>query len=188
MKIQKHKRSHGRRVQRLTVLTVVSVSSLLLIAVLYVFLFNGALFGWKFRTTHEVTSAPQTTQTNTGEKTSQDTKTTANSTPSQTTNQIPVNGGLTVTIDQLEQTNGEVVFVGSSNSGDKGGTCSITFTNPNDRPVSRSVTAEINGTRSICGPVQIPDTEFSFVGEWKATFRYYVNETQAVAEKNLTIQ
>jgi cytoskeletal protein RodZ len=107
---------------------------------------------------------------------------------SKTTNQVPVDSALVATIDRLDQTNGVVTFQGSVNSPLPGGNCSIIFTNPNDKPVTQTANATLSNGMAKCGPIQIPEQQFTYLGEWNATFRYYINGSQVVTIKAITIK
>lgn len=105
-----------------------------------------------------------------------------------TTDQIPENTDITVTITSLQQHDDMVTFSATTTSTAADGKCVITFTNPNDRPISRTIDAAVGQNNSQCGPISIPAHEFSFIGDWTATIRYYSNETQAVASKVISIK
>ncbi len=168
------------------IITTSVVVVLLIVAVIYLIPLKGSLFGWQpFRT-----STPVDTTTQNSDDTSHGTKdtTTTDGSTDKTTDQIPVSTTLTAKISQLEQTNGAVVFTGSVNDASTGGKCSITFSNENDRPITRSADAVVVNNTGTCGPISVPENEFSFLGDWKATFRYYLNDSQAIAEGIITIK
>ena len=73
-----------------------------------------------------------------------------------------------------------------TNATDASATCVFTFENPNDKPVVRQVSVSAKG--SVCDSGDIPEQEFTHLGQWKVTLRYYSNNTQAVATTNITIQ
>ena len=96
--------------------------------------------------------------------------TTAPATSGQTSNNVPVNTGLVATITQLEETNNQVIFSAKIQNTTSAGTCVVTFSNPNDRPVTQQSVATNSNSTSICGPVDIPADEFSYLGSWQVSF------------------
>ena len=108
--------------------------------------------------------------------------------PTKTTDQIPANNSVSITVDELTQSNGVVRFKATTTSTASGGKCSLTLTNPNDKPVTRTVDAKVSNSVDTCGPIEIPEQEFSYLGEWTATLRYYINDTQVVVTKAINIQ
>ena len=105
-----------------------------------------------------------------------------------TTDQVPETTNTTVNITTLKQEGGQVIFNASVTSSAQDRKCSLTFTNPNDKPVSRTVDATISSDSSVCGPISIPTEEFALIGEWTATLRYYSNGAQAIASKTIDIK
>ena len=105
-----------------------------------------------------------------------------------TTDEVPVNPTLVAVIDQLEQQDNKVTVKASVNTTDASGLCSITFTNPNDKPVTQTVNPILKGDRIICGPIEISEQSFSYLGDWLMTFRYYTDNTQVSAEDTITIK
>lgn len=101
-----------------------------------------------------------------------------------TTNDIPVAKETNVTIEKLSQENGSITYSATIGNPGESGTCSATFSNNTDRPVTRTTTAE----GPSCGPVSIPEAEFSTLGTWTLTLRYYTNNTQAVATQTIEIK
>ena len=105
-----------------------------------------------------------------------------------TTDEVPVNPTLTATIDQLAQQDGKVIAKTSINTTDTSGLCSFVFSNANDKPVTQTASPTLKGDRVICGPIEIPEQSFSFLGDWVMTFRYYANNTQVSAEDTISIK
>jgi len=185
MKITKQKQQSAKL--KIAII-IASVFVILLIAgTVYLIGFKGTLLGWQpFPPFPPIQNETTQDSSDTNHGTKDDIENTDIGTD-KTTNQIPVNEALTATFIGLSQSDGYIKFSGSANDS-KEGTCSIVFANPNDRPITRTVNATQKDGKAVCEPVQIPETEFSFLGEWTATFRYYINDTQAVAEKKITIQ
>lgn len=182
---QKHQPTKSK-----TAIIIASVLVVLAIAgAIYLIGFKGSLLGWQpFKSSPPVQKTTTQDSNDTNHGTKEDAGTDTDMETDKTTDQIPVDETLTATFTNLAQSNGYVTFSGSANDTSTGGTCSIVFTNSNDRPISRTVHATQANGKAVCETVQIPETEFSFLGEWTATFRYYINDTQAVTERKITIQ
>lgn len=182
MKITKENKKRNKKI--LAIVCTVGIV-LLIAATVYLVFFKGSLLGWQpFGSSVPVTNPATQDSSDTNHGTKDDTTTGTD----KTTDQIPVSETLTASIDTLDQSNGVITFAGSANDTKEGGSCSIVFSNPNDRPITRTVAASISNGMAICGPINIPETEFSFLGEWTATFRYYINDTQAMAERKMIIE
>lgn len=165
----------------------IAVMIALLVALgVYLVVFKGSIMGWKpFRADSAVVEdAP----TQSSSDTSHGTKDDLEPGTSKTTDDVPVNPSLSATIDELSQADGFVVFRGSVNDSKSGGSCTITFTNENDRPVTQTVPAKIANKRATCEDVRISETNFSFLGDWVATFRYYNDDKQVVTEDRIMIR
>jgi len=105
-----------------------------------------------------------------------------------TTNEIPEDTTLAASIDDLYQEGDTIHFTGSVNTPNGKGTCTVVFSNENDKPVTRTVDATSKGDNTVCGPVEISNLEFSFVGTWQVTFRYFENDTQVSTEGTIDIK
>ena len=163
---------------------IVVIGLLLVSLVIYITVFKGILFGWQpFGSQNTVEPVTQSSS-DTNHGTKDDTINPSES----TTDQVPISDTLVATIDDLSQTDGFITFTGSVNDTSNGGSCSIVFSNPNDRPISRTVNAVTNNGKAVCGPIKVAETEFSYLGEWTMTFRYFSGKSQAVTERNITIQ
>mgnify|MGYP006879904471 CR=1 FL=1 len=162
----------------------------ILVGAAYLVGFKGSLWGWQpfgpsTNLTDEATSDTQQSSTT---DTDQGTKNDVEPGTGKTTDQVPVSGSLTATFTELSQAGGYVTFKGVATDSTASGTCSLVLTNPNDKPITRTMGAAEESGSAACGPIRILETEFSFIGEWTATFRYYVNDTQAVTERKIFIQ
>lgn len=105
-----------------------------------------------------------------------------------TTDQVPINKDLVATITQLEQLDDTVKFSATIENSTSAGTCVVTFTNPNDRPVTKQFDATIKDGVTLCKSSDIPSLEFSYLGAWSVSFRYYVGGEQITATGEVTIQ
>lgn len=111
-----------------------------------------------------------------------------NSNSDKTTDEIPVSTKMSASIDELDQSSGAVTFRGSVSGSGADGECSISYTNPNDKPVSRVFKPVVSNGTASCGPVEVSEQEFSYLGDWTLTFRYYSNNLQAVTTKIISIR
>jgi len=161
---------------------------ILIIAIVLAGIYGGVSYTAKWWPFSVSTGNPVTESTNSDGNATKEGLIVPGENSSKTTDQVPVTTELTATITNLSQSNGYVSFVGTVNSVDTSGECSIILTNDNDKPVSRTVTAIIESGVVTCGPVQIPESEFTFLGKWLGTFRYYINGSQVVATKDITIK
>jgi len=177
-----------KKIQRKsTVAKKIIVFVLVLVAVLVAFTgFAYAANIWPFNNSTVPTSDTQ--NNNSQENATKDGNPSSEDTPTKTTDQIPLNNSVVVTIDELAQSNGLITFKATVASSIQGGKCSLSLTNPNDKPVTRTVNATSSNSTQICGPIEISEQEFSYLGEWTATLRYYINDTQALATKAITIK
>lgn len=101
-----------------------------------------------------------------------------------TTDDIPVSASAVIAITQLSQQDGSVTLKSSLQNPGETGTCSVLFTSDVAKPVSRTVSA----TNDSCPDITIPEQEFSAIGSWKATLRYYTGDTQAVDTKTIEVR
>lgn len=174
MKIQNKKRNKK-------VLTIVIISILVVV-------FAAGIAFWLVR------SQPTPSSSNSTTTNSSDTQTNNNTTKGdgngndKTTDEIPVDTVASASITQLVQQNRNIVASASVNNVDASGSCSFTFTSEFDDPVSRTSTPADEGETITCGPIEVSDNEFSYLGEWLLTFRYYIDGKQIVAEEKITVQ
>jgi len=99
-------------------------------------------------------------------------------TPNQSNDQVPVSPTLTATITQLEEKDSVIYFSAAITGTSDSGTCVVNFTNPNDKPVTKQVTATVKGSSVACGPIQISNLEFSYLGQWSVDFNFYTGGKQ----------
>jgi len=100
----------------------------------------------------------------------------------QPANEVPVAEKTTVTITELSQNNGNVSYR-SDVSGNQNGTCSALFESDRGKPVTRT-TETANGSCAA----SIPAMEFDAPGTWTLTLRFYTDNTQAIAKKDIVIR
>ncbi len=187
MKISKNKKSS--KIKTLIILLAIVVALLLVYGV---YSYNTGK--WPFASKNQLdTSTIDGTQKTTNQSPRNDNPTqkdddTPQVNPGKTTDQIPVSKDTTATITQLQQVGNQVTFNASITNTTSAGTCVVTFSTPNDRPVSKQFTATTKGADTSCGPLSIPASEFSFLGQWSVTLRYYTGDEQAVAEGSVVIK
>lgn len=105
-------------------------------------------------------------------------------TSGQSPDDVPVNEAASLSISQLEQTDNEVTLNSSLSGADQAGTCVASFTHPGGRPVIREFPS--NGQNG-CGSLTIPAIEFSALGEWQLTLRFYNEGEQVIARESIVI-
>jgi len=179
MKNYKTNQSHTKR----------NIISVIIIVVVVLIAYTSTSFAlklWPF--TQPTPSDTQSDSTSTSTDSSKDNIPSSDNGSTKTTDQVPVDTALNATINTLEQKNGLVTFNGSVSPALAGGTCSLTFTNPNDKPINRTSESTTDNTSSVCKQITVPETEFSYLGTWTTTFRYFVGEKQVVATKDIVIQ
>jgi len=99
---------------------------------------------------------------------------------SKTSEQVPANTALSVSITSASQSGGMVKADAQTNGG---GTCVFLY-QPADggKPVTRQVAVNNNS----CA-VSISQNEFAYLGQWKLTVTYYENNGKAEVSQNVTI-
>jgi len=97
-----------------------------------------------------------------------------------TSDQVPVNNSLAVSITSFTQTGGTVTAVAKSSGS---GTCVFTYKPAdNGKPVTQQVTV----TDNTCS-TNIPEGEFTYLGNWTLSVTYYNNSQKIDTQKNVTI-
>ncbi|HEY8886552.1 MAG TPA: hypothetical protein VIM31_03595 [Candidatus Microsaccharimonas sp.] len=174
-------------------------NSKLFVVILIVVLLLGALSGVLFATGKFplLQKAKISTQSTGVDKNSSDptvgqqsTKTdtpTTDSTQS-TTDKVPVSNSVTAKITELTQRNNQVLFTATISGTATNGTCVITFSNPNDKPVVKTVASTVKDGVVMCGELQIPTLEFSYIGTWSVDLRFYIDNQQATASDKIDIR
>jgi flagellar basal body-associated protein FliL len=170
--------------KKVLVLTIVSV---LLVGIVAAWITHT----WPFQRTATVDpNASRNVTTNTSPKNNNPTGKEGDASPTgdKTSDQVPVDKTMVANITQLVETNNTVKFTATVNNTNTAGTCVVTFSNPNDRPITQQATAMNANNVSTCGPINIPANEFSYLGEWKVDFHYYVAGQQATTNGAIIIQ
>lgn len=97
-----------------------------------------------------------------------------------TTDDVPVSNVVKANITRLEQTDSTVHFSAEVSGAKELGRCVITFSTPNDRPVTKEFDA-VKGSDSYSCDIDISSLEFSYLGNWNVSFRYYTSTEQATS-------
>jgi cytoskeletal protein RodZ len=108
--------------------------------------------------------------------------------PGKTADQVPISSAMAATITTLEETGQQIQFAASVTNSPTAGVCVVTFSNPNDRPVTQQVNATVSNSTASCGPLNVPASEFSYLGTWQVTFHYYLGSQQATSQGTITIR
>jgi hypothetical protein len=119
-------------------------------------------------------------------KTIQQSDTLPDKSQSLTTEDVPVNTAATATITRLEQKDSTVYFDATVNNATNLGKCVVSFTTPNDKPIAKEFDATKNGTEFRCS-LTTSALEFSYLGKWDVTLRYYDGNSQIITKGSVTI-
>ena len=103
-----------------------------------------------------------------------------------TTDDIPVSSSASAVITRLEEKDSVVHFSAKVSGTNELGRCVITFSTPNDRPVTKEFDAAKSGTDYICA-IDVSSLEFSYLGKWSVNLRYYSEDTQVTVTSEVTI-
>lgn len=107
-------------------------------------------------------------------------------TSTKTTDQVPTNSEAMATLIQLEQVGENVLVTAKIDHIAANGNCVVTFTNPNDRPITKEFSPVDKDGVILCS-TSISAYEFSFLGTWHAAVRYYQDNKQVTAEGDVKI-
>lgn len=130
----------------------------------------------------EKDKANNSDQTNNQQKATINSGTTSkNVDTTQTTDQIPTSTGVLVSIKNLSHENGTVSYTADV-TGATTGTCSAVFTSQMGKPVTRTT----DTSSGVCS-ASISEAEFDALGTWTLSLRFYSNNTQANASKDVVI-
>jgi len=103
-----------------------------------------------------------------------------------TTDDIPVSASASAVITRLEEKDSVVHFSAKVSGVKEVGRCVITFSTPNDRPVTKEFDAVKSGADYICA-IDVSSLEFSYLGKWSVNLRYYSEDTQVTVTSEVTI-
>ena len=103
-----------------------------------------------------------------------------------TTDDIPVSTVASASITRLEEKDSVVHFSAKVSGVNELGRCVITFSTPNDRPVTKEFDATKSGNDYICA-IDVSSLEFSYLGKWSVNLRYYSEDTQVTVTSEVTI-
>lgn len=102
-----------------------------------------------------------------------------NDSTEKTTDQVPTDSSLSVTITSTSQSNGQVK-ASAQTSAD--GTCVFQYTTDGDKPV----VSQVEASNSSCS-TSIPEVQFAKLGAWQLKVTLYSNSKKAETTTNVTI-
>lgn len=93
-----------------------------------------------------------------------------------------------MTISQLSEANNTVsVSAVVQNPPSGTGSCVVTFSNPNDRPITKQFDPASKENVVSCA-TQVPAYEFSFLGDWNVSVVYYAGDQKVSTEGTVHIK
>ena len=98
----------------------------------------------------------------------------------QTSDQVPTNDDLTVSIESVSQSDG---MVQASAKTSASGTCTFVY-KPADG--GKPVTRQVGVTGQACA-ASVSEAEFTYIGQWSLTVTFYNNGEKAEVQKNVSI-
>jgi archaellin len=112
----------------------------------------------------------------------------ATSTSGETSDKVPVNTAATMDIATLSQS-GTTIHLDAviAALSDTSGTCVATFTKDNNKPVVHEFKPTLTDNAVHCATSDISALEFSSLGQWTTTVRYYQGNSQITGTKVVTI-
>ena len=105
-----------------------------------------------------------------------------------TTDKVPISNSITAKITGLTEQNDRILFTATIDGTTTNGTCVVTFSNPNDKPVVKTLASTTKNGVVICGELQIPTLEFSYIGTWNVDLRFYIDNQQVTASSKIDIR
>lgn len=102
------------------------------------------------------------------------------------TTDVPEDTSATAQISRLEEKDGTVYFAANISGASELGRCVVSFSTPNDKPVTKDFDAVEEGSDYVCS-VNVPALEFSYLGKWDVTLRYYNGDKQVIKTSTVTI-
>jgi len=103
------------------------------------------------------------------------------------TDDVPVSESFSAAITKLEQNDNQISFAAKISNSKNPGTCVVTFSNPNDRPIVKQFDSTSKDSVTLCEST-FSALEFSYLGEWNVSLRYYVGSEQAFTEGRVIIK
>jgi cytoskeletal protein RodZ len=101
-----------------------------------------------------------------------------------TTDKVPLDPAASINITKLEQANRNIIYQATVANIRDGGICSATYESQDTQPIVNTVTA----SSMTCGPVSIPEMSFTKLGKWKLTLRYFSDNKQVIATKEIEVR
>lgn len=103
-----------------------------------------------------------------------------------TTDDVPVSTSASAVITRLEEKDSVVHFSAKVSGTNELGRCVITFSTPNDRPITKEFDAIKSASDYICA-IDVSSLEFSYLGKWSVNLRYYSEDSQVTVTSEVTI-
>lgn len=103
----------------------------------------------------------------------------SNDTTNKTTDQVPTDSTLSVTINSTTQSNGQVQATAKTSTN---GTCVFQYTTEGDKPVI----SEVEATNYLCS-TSIPEVQFAKIGTWQLKVTLYNNGKKAEVTTDVTV-
>ncbi len=191
MKIPINKRRFPKKI-----IIIVGISLLLLAsALLYVYAFNGNLFGWKSaqNSPSKVNYGPATTDQKQNGTTIKSNSASSSSTSGsdQTPAPTPIPGStqksVAVTITSTNQNGSTFQIRALIAAVEDNGTCTLTLSQAGQQTVTKTAATQALASSSTCQGFDIPTSELS-TGVWHATITYNSASLTGAATKDITIQ
>lgn len=104
-----------------------------------------------------------------------------------TSDQIPSNPQLSVSISNFSQANGEVKAEALINGSSGDGTCVFNFSTPEGKPVVKELASSTTGNEQLCS-LTLTEVEFDKIGTWELTVTFYKDGAKSVASKNVEVR
>jgi hypothetical protein len=176
-KIQKNTKINSRKT-----LVIIAVALLLIICATLGYLWSKE----KSAVETDSTSSTDINVTPENSKGTQQPDTLPDNSQNLTTEDVPVDESASANISRLEQIDTTVYFDAIVTNATELGRCVVVFSTPNDRPITKEFDATKKDDRYICS-LSLSALEFSYLGTWDVTFRYYNGPNQVIAKGTIKI-
>lgn len=132
----------------------------------------------------ELSATEQANKEDPTQETKEDVSSDLKSNSTKSTSDIPVSTQANLAIEYLTQTDGHITYRSViTGTVSDGGTCSITFTKDGAKPVVATSSAK----DYVCTSEPIPEQQFSMIGVWHATVRYFSEDQQIIASQDMQV-
>lgn len=184
-----------RRFPKKAIIAIGSVLLLILIALAYVYAFNGSLFGWKSaqNSPSTVNYGPATTDQKQNGTTIKSNSASSSSTSGsdQPAAPTPIPGStqksVAVTITSANQNGSTLQIRALIAAVEDSGTCTLTLSQSGQQTVTKTAATQALASSSTCQGFDIPTSDLT-TGVWHATITYNSSALTGAATKDITIQ